>query len=220
MPVGSVRRNACSGQSAARMAGIFVDPPAAEATSMSMPPERLFRQPFTPTKAMRRARAIAADRTRPSLTGGCSRSPIFRISTEFLPDRRPDTAARGHDLKSFGSGSDLAAAGRAIAHEVPGVQRHRHCAPSPLTATAAPFDRARRHELHASTFEASRDASRASVGAAPALRRSFVGRGALATVSRSVGASIAALQRWRILRAGRRSTFDSDIGGYRATTPG
>ena len=38
---------------------------------------------FTPTKAMRRVRAIAADRTRASLTGGCSGPGIFRIYTEF-----------------------------------------------------------------------------------------------------------------------------------------
>jgi len=38
---------------------------------------------FTPTKAIRRVRAIAADRTRASLTGGCSGAGNFRIYTEF-----------------------------------------------------------------------------------------------------------------------------------------
>jgi hypothetical protein len=38
---------------------------------------------FTPTKAIRRVRAIAADRTLASLTGGCSGPGIFRIYTEF-----------------------------------------------------------------------------------------------------------------------------------------
>jgi hypothetical protein len=38
---------------------------------------------FTPTKAIRRVRAIAADRTRASLTGGCSAAANFRIYTEF-----------------------------------------------------------------------------------------------------------------------------------------
>ena len=38
---------------------------------------------FTPTKAIRRVRAIAADRTRASLTGGCAGTRNFRISTEF-----------------------------------------------------------------------------------------------------------------------------------------
>jgi len=38
---------------------------------------------FTPTKAMSRVRAIATDRTRASLTGGCSEPRIVRIYTEF-----------------------------------------------------------------------------------------------------------------------------------------
>jgi hypothetical protein len=42
------------------------------------------RQPFHSNEAMSRVRAIAADRTRASLTGGCSGGGIFRIYTEFL----------------------------------------------------------------------------------------------------------------------------------------
>jgi hypothetical protein len=38
---------------------------------------------FTPTKAIRRVRAIAAYRTQASLTGGCFGTGIFRIYTEF-----------------------------------------------------------------------------------------------------------------------------------------
>jgi hypothetical protein len=38
---------------------------------------------FTPTKAMSRVRAIAADRTRASLTGSCFEPGIIRICTEF-----------------------------------------------------------------------------------------------------------------------------------------
>jgi hypothetical protein len=55
---------------------------------------------FTPTKATRRVRAIAAYRTRPSLTGGCFGPGIFRIFTEFgrksgaSPPRRDNRAAQ------------------------------------------------------------------------------------------------------------------------------
>jgi len=42
-----------------------------------------FGSPFTLTKAIRRVRAIAADGTRASLTGGCFRAGNLRIYTEF-----------------------------------------------------------------------------------------------------------------------------------------
>lgn len=49
------------------------------------------RQPFAPTKAMNRVRAIATNRTQSSLTGGCFEPRIVRICTEFCgSESEPD----------------------------------------------------------------------------------------------------------------------------------
>jgi hypothetical protein len=110
---------------------------------------------FTPTKAIRRVRAIAAYRTQASLTGGCFGTGIFRIYTEFCsaegePGRlgQPGRAPRFRRPEgSQGSGKPRHERGVAAAQDGTGREAGLtpHAATAPLNARwpRGLFDRAR-----------------------------------------------------------------------------
>jgi hypothetical protein len=146
---------------------------------------------FTPTKAMSRVRAIATDRTRASLTGGCFEPGIIRICTEFLRGgtrARPAGAAgsgnvrfrrpRGYNPHKTRWRGMTAEASRSIA-----VGGRRRSDPHPfLLRNRRPLQmRKRQTEL-----------SRIS---------RFARRGAHATVREVLTRAIAASQHWRIIRS-------------------
>lgn len=132
---------------------------------------------FAPTKAMNRVRAIAADGTQSSLTGGCFELRIVRICTEFCDSEgEPDGRAQPR---------------RAASEDA-----------RPASIASRPAD---------SKCASVKTASRIYC---------FAQRGVHATVKEVLTRAIAASNHWRIIRNGPRSTFDSNIGRIRATTPG
>jgi hypothetical protein len=152
---------------------------------------------FAPTKAMNRVRAIAADPTQSSLTGGCFDPRIIRICTEFAAQKagpaeraQPDRAAVALDgpfelqtpaKPRHGPWGSASACGRPIAG------RKKLKDPHPLL----------------------RDPSTANAQASNPHRGiyRFARRGAHATVKEVLKQAIAASNHWRIIRKGAAQHF-------------
>jgi len=159
---------------------------------------------FTPTKAIRRVRAIAADRTRASLTGGCSGAGNFRIYTEFCsaegePGRLGNRAGQRPLPKGLwdrrGQGSRVTARG---------VPRRA----SPAGAFAGGLVQSQSMmETHLLLRNPPVLAKRAASKTASSRISRRDRRGAHATVKEVLTRAIAASQHWRIIRSGVAQHF-------------
>jgi hypothetical protein len=159
---------------------------------------------FTPTKATRRVRAIAADRTRASLTGGCPEPGFFRIYTEFCSaEGEPGRPAQPGRATSASEGLiRIAGDQEKPRHGVWGSgcaggygAGRRPYSPTPQTAVEPAF--AGRAVRSRSRTETQRPAS---VPSSESIDR-FDRRGVHATVQEVLARAIAASQHWRIIRS-------------------
>ena len=157
---------------------------------------------FTPTKAIRRVRAIAAYRTQASLTGGCFGTGIFRIYTEFLRRgrRTRPAGATGPSTPASGGLRDRRGQGRcrgiAAVQDVTGGEGDliSHAANTPLNARSPGglFDRGRgRKTQRPASVPSSKpvDLAKPQRHNRVVAHLRFGRRGAHATVEGSVGAS-------------------------------
>jgi hypothetical protein len=216
-----------------RMAGIFVDPSGRKEQACECHSKGWFRQPLHSTKAMRRARAITADRTRVSLTGGCYEPGIFRIYTEFVPRKAPGQRGQPGRLNiCFRSLRGIAGGQGSRAMERGGSGRAgRYGRKEALLATPQArlnarspgrlFDRGRRRRdlllFLMKPADLAKPQRQNRVAAHLSLRLTWRARNSPGSVDAS-HCSFAALA--HNSPRGRAALFDSDIGRNRATTSG
>ena len=151
------------------------------------------------TKAMNRVRAIAANRTQSSLTGGCLEPRIVRICTEFAAQKASPT---GRAQPGRAASASVASRGRRASKAA--SWRSRGVAHVRAAVRSRSEDERRKTRIH--SFETCRPCQCARVESASHIYR-FARRGGHATVKEVLKQAIAASNHWRIIRNGAAQHF-------------